>query len=136
MIELTLELAGRAARAALKKAGEMKKSMTVSVVDEAGRLVITMKGDGTGFLTTETSRAKAVAAANFKRPTMDMVELQKTNPFWSHIPAISRGEALPTGGAVPIVQGGRIIGGIGCGGGTPEEDHECAMAGANAAALK
>ncbi len=135
MIEMTLELAARAARAALGKAAAMNVAMTVSVVDEAGRLVLTMKGDRTGFLTTETSRAKAVAAASFKRPTRELVEAQKTNPvFWSALPAISRGEALPSTGAVPIVLGGRVIGAIGCGGGTPEEDHECASAGAAAVA--
>jgi glc operon protein GlcG len=136
MIELNLDMAQRAAQAALAKAAEMKKPMTVAIVDEAGRLVLTLRGDGTGFLTTDTSRAKAVAAANFKRATMDMVELQKTNPFWTHIPAITHGDALPTGGAVPIMLNGRVIGGIGCGGGTPEEDHQCALAGAAAIAQK
>jgi uncharacterized protein GlcG (DUF336 family) len=130
MIEMTLEIAQRAALAALAKAGEIKKPMSVTVVDEGGRLVVALRGDGTGFLTTETSRAKAVAAASFKRATLEMVELQKTNPFWSAVPAVTRGEALPTGGAVPILLNGRVIGGIGCGGGTPEEDHVCAMAGA------
>jgi glc operon protein GlcG len=134
MIEMTLEIAQRAAKAALDKATEMNKFMSVSVVDESGRLVLTLKGDAAGFLTTETSRAKAVAAASFKRATMDMVELQKTNPFWNHVPVISRGEALPTGGAVPVMMNGRVIGGIGLGGGTPEEDHVCAMAGAAAVA--
>lgn len=131
MIEMNLETALRAAQGALAKAAEMNKPMTASVVDEAGRLVVTLRGDATGFLTTETSRAKALAAANFKRPTLDMVELAKTNPFWTQVPTVSRGDALTTGGAVPIVRGGRVIGAIGCGGGTPEEDHVCALAGAN-----
>ena len=131
---MNLETAERAARAALDKAGEMNVAMTVSVVDEAGRLVLTLRGDRTGFLTTETSRAKAVAAASFRRATMEMVELQKGNPaFWSAVPAVTRGEALPSGGAVPVLRDGRLIGAIGCGGGTPEQDHQCAMAGAAAA---
>jgi uncharacterized protein GlcG (DUF336 family) len=59
--------------------------------------------------------------------------MQKTNPvFWAAVPAVSRGEALPSTGAVPIVGGGRVIGAIGCGGGTPDADHECALAGAAA----
>jgi len=134
MIEMTLARAERAARAALAKAAAMGIAMTVSVVDEAGRLVITMKGDGTGFLTTETSRAKAVAAAAFRRSTRELVELQKNNPvFFAAVPAISRSEALPSTGAVPIMVDGRVIGAIGCGGGSPDEDHECAAAGAIAA---
>jgi glc operon protein GlcG len=133
MLEMTLDIAERAARAALVKAAAMNVAMTVTVVDEAGRLVVTLKGDRTGFLTTETSRAKAVAAAAFRRSTRELAEMQKTNPvFWAAVPAVSRGEALPSGGAVPIVSGARVIGAIGCGGGTPEEDHECAAAGAGA----
>ena len=50
MLEMTLEIADRAARGALAKAATMNIAMTVSVVDEAGRLVVTMKGDRTGFL--------------------------------------------------------------------------------------
>ena len=135
MLEMTLEIADRAARGALAKAATMNIAMTVSVVDEAGRLIVTMKGDRTGFLTIDTSRAKAVAAAAFKRSTRELVEMQKTNPaFWSAVPAVSRGEALPSTGAVPILMGGRVIGAIGCGGGAPDEDDECATAGAAAAA--
>ena len=133
MIEMTLGIAEQAARAALAKAATMSLAITVSVVDEAGRLVLTLRGDRTGFFTTETSRAKAVAAAAFKRPTRELVELHKTNPvFWAAVPAISRSELLPSTGAVPIIVSGRVIGAIGCGGGTPEEDHECATAGAAA----
>ena len=120
MIEMTLEIAERAARGALAQAAAMNIGMTASVVDEAGRLVVTLRGDRTGFLSTDTSRAKAVAAAAFKRSTRDLVELQKTNPvFWAALPAVSRGEALPSTGAVPIAVAGRVIGAIGCGGGTP-----------------
>jgi uncharacterized protein GlcG (DUF336 family) len=135
MIEMTLEMAERAARGALAHAAALNIGMTASVVDEAGRLVVTLRGDRTGFLSTETSRAKAVAAAAFKRSTRELVELQKTNPvFWAALPAVSRGDALPSTGAVPIVVGNRVIGAIGCGGGTPDQDHECAVAGAAAVA--
>ena len=135
MIEMTLDIAERAARGALAQAAAMNIGMTASVVDEAGRLVVTLRGDRTGFLSTDTSRAKAVAAAAFKRSTRDLVEMQKTNPvFWAALPAVSRGDALPSTGAVPIVVGTRVIGAIGCGGGTPDQDHECAAAGAAAVA--
>jgi len=134
VIDMTLEIAERAARAARAKAAEIGVSMTVSVVDEAGRLVLTLKGDGTGFLSTETSRAKAVAAVAFRRSTRELVELQKTNPvFWAALPAVARGEALPSTGAAPITVDAAVIGAIGCGGGTPDQDHECAAAGAAAA---
>jgi glc operon protein GlcG len=131
MIELTLEMAERAVRAAREKAKALGTAMTVTVVDEAGRLVLTARGDGTGFFTPETSRAKAVAAANFRMSTADLAErVQKGAPFWTHVGSAIPGQMLPSHGAVPIVVKGRVIGAIGCGGGTGEQDHECAVAGA------
>jgi glc operon protein GlcG len=134
MIAMNLAMAERIARATLAKAAAIGANMTVSVVDESGRLVLTMKGDKTGFFTTETSRAKAAAAVAFKRPTAEMIDLAKQYPtFWPSLPALSRGELLPSIGAVPVVKDGRVIGAVGCGGGTGEQDHECASAGVAAA---
>jgi uncharacterized protein GlcG (DUF336 family) len=133
MIELTLDMAERAAKAALGKAKQLGTVMTASVVDESGRTVLIMRGDGAGFLSTETSRAKAMAAANFKKSTKELGEMvMKGSSFWSAAPAVLKGEVLPSIGAVPITRGGKIIGAIGCGGGTGEQDHECAVAGAEA----
>jgi uncharacterized protein GlcG (DUF336 family) len=103
--------------------------MTVSVVDEGGRLVLCARGDGTGFFTPETSKAKAVAAAAFKRSTTELAEVAaKGSAFWKTVPVILEGQALPTPGGAPLVRGGRIIGAIGCGGGTGEQDQQCADA--------
>ena len=133
MIELTLDMAERAAKAALAKAKSMGTVMTASVVDESGRAVLIMRGDGAGFFSTETSRAKAVAAANFRKTTKELGELAtKGSPFWAAVPAVLKGEILPTIGAVPLMKNGKCIGAIGCGGGTGEQDHDCAVAGAEA----
>jgi uncharacterized protein GlcG (DUF336 family) len=133
MIELTLDMAERAAKAALAKAKALGTVMTASIVDESGRTVLIMRGDGAGFLSTETSKAKAMAAANFKKPTKELGDMvMKGSAFWSAAPAVLKGEVLPSIGAVPIMKGGKVIGAIGCGGGTGDEDHECAVAGAEA----
>jgi uncharacterized protein GlcG (DUF336 family) len=132
MIELTLAMAETALRAAQAKAAALRAPMTVTVVDEAGRLVLSARGDGTGFFTPETSRAKAVAAAAFRRRTAEVADLVARGGFWSTISTVLQGQALPTLGATPIVRGGRVIGAIGCGGGTGEQDQECADAGAAA----
>jgi glc operon protein GlcG len=133
MIELTLEQAERAVKAAQAKARALGTPMTVTVVDEAGRLVLSARGDGTGFFTPETSRAKAVAAAAFRRTTAEMNAAAATAfSFFQVVPTITQGQVLTTLGGAPIVRGGRVIGGIGCGGGTGEQDQECADAGAAA----
>lgn len=133
MIDMTLAMADTAVKAARAKAQELGTSMTVTVVDEAGRLVLSARGDGTGFFSPETSRAKAVAAAAFRRPTSEMAATAaKGFGFWQVLPTITQGQVLPTLGGAPIVRGGRVIGGIGCGGGTAEQDQQCADVGAAA----
>jgi uncharacterized protein GlcG (DUF336 family) len=133
MVELTLEMAEQAVRAAQAQARELGTPMTVTVVDEGGRLVLCARADGTGFFTPETSKAKAVAAAAFRRSTTELADLaSKGSAFWKTVPVILEGQALPTPGGAPLLRGGRIIGGIGCGGGTGEQDQQCADAGATA----
>ncbi len=132
MIQMTLQVAETAVRAAQDKAKALGTPMTVTVVDEAGRLVLSARGDGTGFFSPETSRAKAVAAAAFKRPTKELAELATQGGFWTLVPSVLQGQVLPTLGGTPIVRGGQVIGGIGCGGGTGQQDQECSDAGAAA----
>jgi uncharacterized protein GlcG (DUF336 family) len=71
-----------------------------------------------------------VAAAAFKRSNTEMAEMVAQGGFWSLVPTILQGQALPTLGGTPIVRGGQVIGGIGCGGGTGQQDQECSDAGA------
>ena len=59
MIEMTLEMAERAAKAALGKAQSLGLAMSTAVVDESGRTVLVMRADGASFTSPETSRAKA-----------------------------------------------------------------------------
>jgi uncharacterized protein GlcG (DUF336 family) len=133
MDELKLETAEKAVKAAQAKARELGTPMTVTVVDSAGRLILCARGDGTGFFTPETSRAKAVAAAAFKRATKEMANLRESAPaFWGNVAAVLGGQALPSIGAVPVISNGKLIGAVGCGGGTGEQDHLCAEAGAAA----
>ena len=130
MIQLTLQVAETAVRAAQEKAKALGTPMTVTVVDEAGRLVLSARGDGTGFFTPETSRAKAVASAAFKRSNKELAEMVAQGGFWAVVPTVLQGQILPTLGGTPIVRGGQVIGAIGCGGGTGLQDQECSDAGA------
>ena len=132
MIQMTLQVAETAVRAAQDKAKALGTPMTVTVVDEAGRLVLSARGDGTGFFSPETSRAKAVAAAAFKRSNKELAEMAVQGGFWAMVPTVLGGQVLTTLGGTPIVRGGHVIGGIGCGGGTGLQDQECSDAGAGA----
>jgi len=134
MIEMTLDIAQRAAAAALERASQIGASMTVAVVDESGRTVLILRGDGASFMSTETARVKAVTAANFRRSTKALGESATANLlFWQSAAAVTGGELLPSMGGAPIRREGRVIGAIGCGGGQGVQDDDCAEHGAAAA---
>jgi glc operon protein GlcG len=133
MIEMTLDIAQRAAAAALARAREIGANMSVAVVDEAGRTVLVLRGNGASFLGPETARAKAVTAANFRRSTKALGESAAANVlFWQAAAAVTGGELLPSMGGAPIRKDGRVIGAIGCGGGQGVQDDDCAERGAAA----
>jgi glc operon protein GlcG len=135
MIEMTLATAQRAAQAALARAEHLGVAMTVAVVDEAGRTVLILRADGASFLSAETTRAKAITAANFRRSTREIAESAPANAmFWNSASAVTNGQLLASPGGVPIRKEGRVIGAIGCGGGQALQDDECATAGADAVA--
>jgi uncharacterized protein GlcG (DUF336 family) len=63
-----------------------------------------------------------------------MAEQHAKEPlFWGTVSSVIPGQILTSMGGAPIRRGGRVIGGVGCGGGTGEQDHECAVAGAEVA---
>ena len=108
MMQLTLEMADRGVKAAFEKARELGTPMTISVVDAGGHLVLCARGDGTGFFSPDTTRAKAVAAAAFRRSTREMAELHGAgSAFWSTAPSLLQGQVLPSPGGYPWSLKGR-----------------------------
>ena len=75
--------------------------------------------------------AKAVASAAFGRDSGVMQE-RAGAPIIQGIMGAEGGHMIPSQGAVPILRNGVVIGAIGCGGGTGQEDEDCARAGAAA----
>jgi len=128
---MNLACAEKVVRAAQKKARELGITMSVAVVDESGNLVYFVRGDTSSFITFETARGKAVAAAGFRRPTQDYEPHFKEHPaFWSSI--AENLKLVPGPGGYPLTRNGVMIGGVGCGGGLGGQDELCAKAGARA----
>jgi glc operon protein GlcG len=72
-----------------------------------------------------------MAAASFKRSTLEITENKDANPLlWHLLPSVVPAQALPSPGGLPVMKEGRVIGALSLGGGAPDEDHECALAGA------
>ena len=128
MADITLAEALHVCEAAIAKAQQTGIKIAVSVVDSATHLVTTQKMDGTLVLAVEGSRGKAVASVIFGQPSGELEE-RAQRPTFRALEIQMGGRVIMGQGAVPIIRDGDTIGACGVGGGTPQEDEECARAG-------
>ncbi|MBV7698822.1 heme-binding protein [Streptomyces sp. TRM70350] len=120
-----------AARRAAEAAGA---TVSVTVLDAGGHPLAFRRDDRAVLISGETSTRKAYTALQLNAPTADLVDAVKPDgPFHSLQTALDR-PLLFIAGGLPIHRGGRLIGAIGVGGGTPEQDHAFATAAAEALA--
>jgi glc operon protein GlcG len=131
MPSITLNQANRVLRATLKKAEELNIKVTAAVVDDGGRLVALQRMDGAIWASVYGSQGKAIASAAFGRPSGVMAE-RATQPTPAGIAAAEGGHMIMGQGAVPLFRNGVLVGACGVGGGTSQEDEDCAAAGAGA----
>jgi glc operon protein GlcG len=125
---LTLEEANRIARGAEAKARELNIRISVAVCDAGGRLVAFQRMDNAIWASAYGSQGKAVASAAFGRPSGELAE-RAAQPTPAGIAAAEGGHMIMGQGAVPILRDGVVEGACGVGGGTAQQDEDCARAG-------
>ncbi|MFF4399879.1 heme-binding protein [Streptomyces sp. NPDC001480] len=114
----------RAAREAAEAAGA---TVSVTVLDAGGHLLAFRRDDRAVLISGETSTRKAYTALQLDAPTADLVDaVQPGAPFHTLPTALDR-PLLFIAGGIPVHRDGRLIGAIGVGGGTPEQDHGFAL---------
>lgn len=125
-------LARASAHAALDagfaKADELGVPFTIAILDGGGNLVAQVRGDGAALASIGTSVAKALTAVHFAQPTQDLQGA--VNPGQALFGLGTRDAAYAfVAGGIPITDAAAtVIGAIGAGGGSPEQDHEVAAA--------
>ena len=125
---LSLDEANRIIAGAIAKAGELNIKINVAVCDAGGRLIAFNRMDGAIWAGVYGSQGKAVASAAFGRTSGELQE-RADQPTPRGIAIAEGGHMIPSQGAVPISRDGVVVGACGVGGGTGEEDEECAQAG-------
>jgi len=131
--QATLEAAERVIEACKKRAEEIGTPMSVAVADAGANLVAFARMDGTLLAATVVAQNKAVTAVEFQMATRDMTPMVQPGAALFGIQAVGGGRAVAFGGGIPLTdEGGRVVGGVGVSGGSPEEDHDVAAAGAAA----
>ena len=129
---LGLEEARRVIAAAEKKASEIGQPMNVAIVDEGANLVAFVRMDGAWLGSIDISINKAYTARAFDLPTKDLaVQSQPGKQFYG-IHTSNHGRIMIFAGGIPLRRGNQVVGAIGVSGGSGEQDHAVAMAGAQA----
>ena len=123
---ISLEKAQAAVQAAVAEANKRGWALNVAVVDSGGSLVTFTRMDGAQLASIAIAQHKARAAAKFRRPTKVFEEaMQKGFNYLETIDGI-----IASRGGIPLVEDGKLIGAIGCSGGTGSQDEVVCTAGA------
>src|SRR5882762_4773147 len=125
---LTLAEANRILQAAITKAQEMNIKVSAAVCDAGGRLMAFNRMDGAIWGSVYGSQGKAVASVAFGRASGELQE-RAGSPIVQGIAAAEGGHMIVSQGAVPIIRNGIVEGACGVGGGTAQQDEDCARAG-------
>jgi uncharacterized protein GlcG (DUF336 family) len=130
-MSITLEQAEKISEAAKAKAKEIGAQMNIAIVDEGANLKAFHRMDNAWLGSVDISIKKAKTTRFFDMPTGEIGKLsQPGGPLFGieH----SNGGLISFPGGVLLKKGGAIIGAIGVSGGSVDQDHAVASAGAAA----
>ena len=103
--------------------------MAISVVDTNGDLVYFYKMDQAQIASAAISQGKARTAARFRRPSEVFFNVMQT-PAGAYLATLEPTLVASPGG-FPLIVDGKLVGAIGCSGGTGAQDAVACKAGAD-----
>lgn len=105
-------------QAAVARAREMNQPQCIVIVDQSGVELGAMRMAGSRFLSLKSAGAKAKTAASIGAPSSSLPEHAKLP-----LAAASQGSVTGLRGGLPIRVNGMLLGGIGVGSGSGEQDE-------------
>ena len=124
---ISLEHAEAAIAATVAEAKKHDWKLNIAVVDSGGNLVAFQRMDGAQLASIQISEHKARTAVTFRRETKAFESaVQQSNYHY----VMTLDGVIASRGGIPLVQGGRLIGAIGCSGGTGSQDEVACKVGA------
>jgi len=124
---ITLQRAQAAINAAVAEANKRGWPLVITVMDSGANLVAVVRMDGAQLASLAISEHKARAAVKFRRPTKVFEEGVQKSGF-NYL--LSLDDIVGSRGGIPLIDDNKIIGAIGCSGGTGSQDEVVCMAGA------
>jgi uncharacterized protein GlcG (DUF336 family) len=123
---ISLDRADAVLAAAVTESKNRNWKMNCAVVDSGANLVSFKRQDGAQLASIDIAVHKARAAAKFRRETKAFENGVQGGLNY----VITLDDVIASRGGIPLVEGGKIIGAIGCSGGTGSQDEVVAKAGA------
>ena len=123
---LSLAAAKKAMAAAEAEAAKNGWGVSIAVVDSGGNLVMLHRLDNAQLSSVRLAEAKARTAVEFRRPTKIFEDAVAAGGVGLRV--LTFGACVADGG-FPIIEGGKIIGGIGVSGVASHQDAQVASAG-------
>ena len=130
---LTLAMAKKAMAAAEAEAVKNDWPVAISIVDSGGHLVLFSKIDNTQHGSIDIATGKAKTAVSLRRPTKLLEAGMAAGPTGAStgVRLLAVPGLFPLEGGIPILNDGKIIGGIGVSGVLSTQDAVVAQAGAD-----
>lgn len=129
---LPLELATKAAQAALNACAAESNNVSVAIVARDGATKVLLKGDLSGPQTGAAAEGKAFTSAALGRDTAGLASFLASSPANAGMRDLDA-RMVVQGGGLPIRIGNALVGGIGVGGAPSGDlDSACALAGLKA----
>ena len=123
---ISLERAEALIGAAVAEAKKHDWKLNVAVVDSGGNLVAFERMDGAQLGSIQVSQHKARAAVIYRRETKAFESaIQEKQAYY----VMTLDGVIGSRGGIPLVEGGKLIGAIGCSGGTGSQDEVACKAG-------
>lgn len=129
--KLTHEAAHRLVHEAALAATKIGQPQVIVVVDEGGDMLAMLRMDGSRRLSIESALCKAVTAANSGVATGGL-----SPEMESRLGAATQGKITNLKGGFPIIIDGMVVGAIGIGTGSPDQDVSVGTAALEAMGLK
>jgi uncharacterized protein GlcG (DUF336 family) len=131
-MSVTLEQAEQLSKAAKEKANAIGVPMNIAIVDEGANLVAFHRMDNAWLGSVDIAIKKAKTARFFDMNSGEIGKLSQPGGPLYNIEHSNGGLITFPGGVVLKDGDGKIVGAIGVSGGSVEQDHEVASAGAEA----
>ena len=120
--------------AARTEADRLGIPMSLAVMDPYGHLLALLRLDGAPWISAEVAQGKAWTAAAYGMPSAGQKTKMDPLPnFAGALTEMTHGRFTPQPGAVPVFDGGQLLGAIGASGGTGQEDEDVCSAAVQAA---